>query len=139
MCYRFPLPGNEGDVIVLEPRIFWEWHVVDRTIFEALADETMAAILARTTERERSAEELADAVDASPSTVYRRIETLVDEGLLIERLQLDRDGNHYHVYRAAIERVEARLEDGTIEIHVERREDSVDRFVRLWEDIRGET
>lgn len=98
----------------------------------------MAAILAETTERERSAEELADAVDASPSTVYRRIETLVDEGFLTEQLQLDREGNHYHVYRAAIERVEARIEDGSIETRVERREDSVDRFVRVWEDIRGE-
>lgn len=112
--------------------------MADRTIFEALADETMAAILAETTERERSAEELADAVDASPSTVYRRIETLVDEGFLTEQLQLDREGNHYHVYRAAIERVEARIEDGSIETRVERREDSVDRFVRVWEDIRGE-
>lgn len=99
----------------------------------------MAAILAHTTDHDRSADELADLVEASPSTVYRRIETLVDEELLIEQLQLDRRGNHYHVYRAAIERVEARLEDGTIETHVERREDGVDRFVRLWEDIRGET
>lgn len=109
-----------------------------RTVFEALADDTMAAILAHTAERERSADELADLVDASPSTVYRHIETLVDDGLLIERLQLDRQGNHYHVYRAAIRRVEARIEDGTIETHVEWREDSVDRFVRLWEDIRSE-
>lgn len=108
-------------------------------IFEALADETMAAILTYTTERERSADDLADLVEASPSTVYRRIERLVAAGLLIERLQLDRQGNHYHVYRAAISRVEARLEDETIETHVERREDEVDRFVRLWEDIRGET
>lgn len=113
--------------------------MADRTIFEALADDTSAAILANTTERERSADELAEVVDASPSTVYRRIESLVDDGLLIERLQLDRTGDHYHVYRAAIRSVEARLEDGAIETHVERREDGVDRFVRLWEDIRGET
>lgn len=99
----------------------------------------MAAILAHATEDERSAEELAEHVEASPSTVYRHVGTLVDEGLLIERLQLDRGGDHYHVYRTAIERVEARLEDGRIETHVERREDSVDRFVRLWEDVRVET
>lgn len=115
-----------------------QWPVEDRTLFKALADDTMATILAHTTEHERSADELAELVEASPSTVYRRIETLVDEGLLIERLQLDRQGNHYHVYRAAIKRVEARLENGSIKTHVERREDSVDRFVRLWEDIRGE-
>lgn len=98
----------------------------------------MAAILAHTTEEERSADDLAALVDASPSTVYRRIETLVEANLLIERLQLDRQGNHYHVYRAAVKRVEARLEDEEIEIHVERREDGVDRFVRLWEDMRSE-
>lgn len=113
--------------------------MVDRTIFEALADETTAAILAHATEVERSAEELAEIVEASPSTVYRRIETLVEDGLLTEQLQLDRQGDHYHVYRTAINRVEARLEDGSIKTHVEQREDGVDRFVRLWEDIRGET
>lgn len=111
----------------------------DYEIFEALADETMATILAETTDRERSADELADVVDTSPSTVYRRIERLVEDGLLVERLQLDRRGDHYHVYSAAIERVEVRLENETIETQIERREDEVDRFVRLWEDIRGET
>lgn len=130
---------NQRDVLFSSARSFRECPVADRTIFEALADETMAAILAHTTDNERSADELAEFVEASPSTVYRRIETLVEEGLLIERLQLDRHGDHYHVYRAAIKRVEARLEDGTIETHVEHREDGVDRFVRLWEDIRGET
>lgn len=112
--------------------------MADRTIFEALADDTMASILVYTTDQERSAEELAELVDSSRSTVYRRIDILVDEGLLTEQLQLDRQGNHYHVYRAAIRRVEARFEGEEIEIHVERREDGVDRFVRLWEDIRGE-
>lgn len=107
-------------------------------IFDALANETTATILAETSEHERSAEELAKAVDASESTVYRRIDTLVEAGLLNEHLQLDRRGDHYHVYRAAVRRVEARIEDGSIETFIERREDDVDRFVRLWEDIRGE-
>ncbi len=99
----------------------------------------MAGILEHTTEQARSADDLADVLERSPSTVYRRIETLVDKGLLTEQLQLDRQGNHYHVYRAAITLVEARIEHGTIETHIERREDGVDRFVRLWEDMRGET
>lgn len=121
-----------------DPRIH-QWLVADRTIFEALADSTKAAILRYTSEEERSADELVDLVESSPSTVYRHIDTLVDDGLLTERLQLDREGNHYHVYSTAITRVEARIEDGEIETHVEHREDGVDRFVRLWEDIRGET
>ncbi|WP_265111585.1 ArsR/SmtB family transcription factor [Halosolutus halophilus] len=110
----------------------------DHIIFEALADEVAATILTHTTERERSADELAELVDASESTVRRRIERLVDAGLLIERLQLDRQGDHYHIYRTAIKRVEARLENETIDVHVEHREDGVDRFVRLWEDMRGD-
>lgn len=111
----------------------------DQSIFEALADDTKATILAQTTEQHRSAEELAELVNASRSTVYRHIETLVDDELLTERLQLDRQGNHYHVYQAAITRVEARLANETIETRVEQREDGVDRFVRLWKDIRGDT
>lgn len=107
-----------------------------QAIFDALADDTTATILAETSERECSAEELSDVVDASASTVYRRIDKLVEEGMLTEHLQLDRRGDHYHVYRAAVHRVEARIEEGSIETFVERREDDVDRFVRLWEDIR---
>jgi predicted transcriptional regulator len=112
--------------------------VADRTIFEALADDTMAAILELSSEEARSADELADQIEASESTVYRRIERLVDAGLLDEQLQLDKHGDHYHVYRTAIERVEARIDADGIDTRIERREDGIDRFVRLWEDIRGE-
>lgn len=110
-----------------------------KEIFEALADDVSAAILTSASEEERSADELAEIVDASSSTVYRRLETLVDRGLLTEGLQLDRHGNHYHVYRTTIKRIEVELENETVETNVERREDAVDRFVRVWEGIRGDS
>lgn len=108
----------------------------NQRILEALADETSAKILLYTTEQERSADELAELVEASPSTVYRRLDALVEQALLTEGLQLDHRGNHRNVYRAAIKRIEVELSDETLEMDVERREDEVDRFVRLWEDIR---
>lgn len=113
---------------------------MDRSVvFEALDDETAAAILTATSDRARSASELTEVADASRSTVYRRLDWLVENGLVHEGYQLDREGNHHNVYRAAIERVEVELAHGEIECTVERREDAVDRFVRIWEDIRGES
>lgn len=110
----------------------------ERVIFEALANETASEILAYSAEQSRSVNELAEHLDVSPSTVYRRVETLAEQGLLVQQLQLDRRGNHYRVYRSTLKRVEVRLENEMIDTHIARREDVVSRFVRIWEDIRSE-
>lgn len=112
---------------------------VDRTaLFEALEDEISASILAYATEEARTVPELTDVVDASESTIYRRLDRLVDHGLVEEGTEIDLTGNHRRSYRTAIRRVEIELADGGIDLRVERREDEVDRFTRIWEDIRGE-
>lgn len=113
---------------------------MDRTVlFEALADNVSAEILAKTTEEARTVAELSAMIDASESTIYRRLDRLLDHGLVEEGLEIDPDGNHRRTYRTAISHLDVEFHGGAIDLRVERREDEIDRFTRIWEDIRGES
>lgn len=121
---------------VRQPHVVGSTCVDSNTIFAALDDETARAILARTSEEAVSARELAEHIDVSVSTIYRQLESLRDSNLVIEETKLDPKGNHHHVYRTDIARIEVELEDGEFRTAVERREDAADRFTYLWESIR---
>lgn len=110
--------------------------VNETALFGALESETTRAILAHTSEQARSANELAELIDVSLTTIYRRLEQLTEEDLVHETLQLDRSGDHYKVYRAKIRRVNVAIDDDEVYTHVEWREDMADRFTRIWEEIR---
>jgi len=107
-------------------------------VFEVLADEYARAILIATAEERMSAPMLADHIDAANSTVYDRIDRLLDAGLLAETTRVDEDGNHYGAYRARLEGVAVRLtEEGfDVETRVTDRDAAADRLVDLWEGLR---
>ncbi|USZ67660.1 helix-turn-helix domain-containing protein [Halorussus salilacus] len=105
-------------------------------VFDLLDDEYARDILAETYEEPMSAEALADACDASPSTIYRRIERLRDQRLLADDQRLDPDGNHYKVYTANLQRVTVELTADGFELDVDREEDPADRFTRLYEGFK---
>jgi DNA-binding transcriptional ArsR family regulator len=108
-----------------------------REIASLLEDEYAHAILLHTSNQVMSAAELSDACDASPSTIYRRIERLQDHDLLEEQLSLDEDGHHYTTYTARLDRVTIELTDGEFEIEVTYRpENAADRFTDLFEGLR---
>lgn len=112
--------------------------MVRDALFTALADDTSRAILTHSSETDRSAEELAESIDASITTIYRRLEHLTEQDLLREAIRIDKAGNHRRVYRAAIRRIEIELADERIHTRVEWDEDMADRFTRLWEGLRGD-
>lgn len=108
-----------------------------RAIATLLEDEYAHSILIYTSQESMSATELSEACDASPSTIYRRIERLQEFDLLADQLQLDRDGHHYKTYSARLERITIELAEGSFEIEVTyRREDPADRFTDLFEGFR---
>ncbi|WP_440991504.1 ArsR/SmtB family transcription factor [Haloarchaeobius baliensis] len=111
---------------------------VDRAeVLRLLDDEYARAILTATSRAQMSAKELADTIDASPPTVYRRVEDLQDAGLLVEQMQYEASGHHHAVYRTAVERVTVTFEDGEYAVHVDGVEESTaDRFTRLYEGLR---
>jgi len=101
-----------------------------------LDDEYARAILAATSEEACSADELAERIDASPPTVYRRLDRLREHDLVDARQELDPDGHHYEVFSARLARVNVELEDGEYSVSIERRErDAADRFTELFEGL----
>lgn len=77
-------------------------------------------------------------MDVSETTVYRRLETLKEHGLVHESIRVEKDGNHRRVYRATIKHVEVDITNEEVTARVEWEEDAADRFTRLWEGLRGD-
>lgn len=105
-----------------------------------LDDETARRILLETRTQPMSADTLSDRCGVSESTVYRRIEELQAQDLLVERTQPDEDGHHYQVYVATLDRVVVDVTDEGFEVDLRRREPAreegvVDRFTRLVEEM----
>jgi len=101
-----------------------------------LDDEYARSILIETSKEPMDAERLAERCDASPPTIYRRIDRLDEHDLLEAHQQLDPDGHHYKTYDARLERVAVEIEDGEMDIDVYRtEEDPSDRFTRLYEEL----
>ena len=101
-----------------------------------LEDEYARRILTRTSAQPMTAEQLANACDASLSTIYRRVDDLEDQGLLESEERLDPGGDHYRRFEAAVESVEVTFDDGDLLVEVERIGDGADRFTRAWERLR---
>jgi len=101
------------------------------TIGDAHARELLAAI----SRQPSSAKELAEELDVSLPTVYRRIEALEEHNLVTHRTAVADDGNHYRLYECNFDSTVIRLEDDEYDIHIYRRENLPDRFGQLWDEL----
>lgn len=108
---------------------------VPADVFALLDDEYARGILKATNRKPMSAPQLAEELDASEPTVYRRVERLRGVGLLSESTELSDSGHHRSVYRARLERVVVELADDGFSISVDRAEHPADRFTEMWEDV----
>lgn len=106
-------------------------------ILDLLGEERVRQILAATSHEPLPAKELSERCGVAPSTIYRRVEEMVDHDLLVERTRIEPDGSHHSVYEANVDRLEVRVEDGTVDVSMHVREDAAQRFSRIWNDIRG--
>lgn len=84
-----------------------------------------------------SVKELTEVVDGSERTVYRRLEQLQSFDLINEELEIDQQGHHHKRYRATFRRLIVELDEGEYEISLQIKEDTADRFARMWDDIRS--
>ncbi|HMB51013.1 winged helix-turn-helix domain-containing protein [Natronoarchaeum rubrum] len=108
----------------------------DAELLSLLDDEYARAILIETSKEPMSADALTERCDASPPTVYRRIDRLDEHDLVEAEQELDPDGHHYKTYRARLERVSVELSDGEMDVRVDRSdENAADRFTRLYEEL----
>jgi len=107
-------------------------------IFAILDDDYARAILEATRREQLSGKELTEVCDMSRATVSRRVNTLLDHDLLVERTHVDPDGHHYSEYEARLDRVDVRLRETGFDVRIDLREDAADRFARIWQAMRNE-
>ncbi|MFD1646823.1 helix-turn-helix domain-containing protein [Haloarchaeobius litoreus] len=105
-------------------------------VLELLGQQRVRQILAATSSEPRSAKELGEECDVALSTIYRRVEDMIEGDLLVERTRIESDGSHHSVYEANIDHLDVDIEDGIIDVHIHVREDAAQRFSRIWNDIR---
>jgi predicted transcriptional regulator len=101
-----------------------------------LGKRRVRQILAATSREPLSAKALSEECDVAVSTIYRRVEEMVEHDLLVEQTQIESDGSHHSVYEANVDHFDVDIDDGRIAVDVHRREDAAQRFSRLWSDIR---
>lgn len=109
----------------------------DDRLLALLGDDAVRGILAATDERPMSAQTLERHCEASLTTIYRRVEDLLDHELLQSHTKVSADGNHYELYEANVERLDVTLEDGDFDVELTRRNDAPDSFRDIWDSMQG--
>lgn len=89
------------------------------TLLGALGDPKSRAILRATTERARTASELSEELDLPLSTLYRKLNRLVDASIIEETPRLASRGRHPSQYYCAIEQVHIRISEEKKSIDVD--------------------
>lgn len=89
-------------------------------------DHTLTILQAIQTEP-KSARALADECDASRPTIYRRLNSLEEFGLVSADMTYDADGHHRRRYRATLETVTVGIEEDGFSANVATSEDDVAR------------
>lgn len=101
-------------------------------VVEAIDSEDARRILALASIEPMSAHDLEAELDVSLTTVYRYTEELVDLELLTEKTELTPEGTRYSTFETAVRSIEFTIGDGEFRVDVRFRDDTIDRFSRLW-------
>jgi len=108
-------------------------------IFDLLADDYSRRILIAADEEPRTAKDLRDICDSSLATVYRRVSTLQEYGLIDEHSTVDADGSHRRKFETTLQELHVELSDGDLELAIDTRDDLADSFTAIWSNIRDST
>lgn len=113
------------------------------TLFTLLGDEYVRTILKAASEEPMSARALSEECDSALSTVYRRVEDLVEAGVLLveagvllEETRVVADGSHHSVYETRLDELTVRIANGEFEMDLTVERYTPERFTRMWEGIR---
>lgn len=104
-------------------------------VFDVFGDDLARQILVLTSEQPLSADELADYLDTSPPTVYRRLNELIEYDLVTESRQIDDDGNHYKTFATTLKRISFEISDGGYDIDIRMRRNLAGQFESFWSDL----
>ena len=96
-----------------------------------MADEYSRKILTATIQEPISALELSKKYEIPITTVYRRIDELVEAGLLAAvKSGRTTDGKWYDLYRSLLRRIDVSFESGDVRIEISVNEHVSDRFTQ---------
>ena len=95
------------------------------TVFDLLGNELVRELLVLTSVERLSAESLADRCSASQPTVYRRLDSLEEYGLVGVHTEYDDDGNHYQSYKCRLKDAHISIEEGGFTVDITLRQDPV--------------
>ena len=83
-------------------------------LLDILGDGYARRILGLLSDRPRTGRELTEQTDMSRPTVYRRLETLQEHGLVRSEMQFDPDGHHRKRFHATVDRFDFDVGNGTL-------------------------
>jgi predicted transcriptional regulator len=102
----------------------------------AIADRYSRKILMHARDEPVSALDLTKNCKIPVTTVYRRIEELVQAGLLgVVKSGRTTDGKWYELYRSLLSRINISFEQGNMRIEVETNDHIADKFTRIWSSL----
>ncbi len=107
-------PVRSGDEATAE-----DAPVAPETLLELLEDEHTQAVLSTIAAEAKPAREILDEVSASRATVYRRLNSLEDAGLVESGISIDADGHHRQAYRAVLSDVTVSVEPDGLSVEVD--------------------
>jgi len=111
-------------------------EVAKQRILAAMADQYSRKILTATVVEPVSALDLSKTYQIPITTVYRRIEELVEAGLIAAvKSGRTTDGKWYDLYRSLLRRIDVSFENGEVKIEVVVNEHVADKFTRMWTSI----
>lgn len=89
-------------------------------LLELLGDEYTQKVLRSVADRPRSGREVAEDKSISRATAFRRLNELVDAGLITTEMVPDPDGHHHKQFRALFAHVSLQFSDDGLSMDVER-------------------
>ena len=104
-------------------------------ILDTIGDPRARKVLAEISRKPRSAKDLADALNMSRATVYRRLDVLESHDLISDTTLVSADGNHYKVFECNFNSTLISLEGDEYEVRIFREDQLPNRFSALWDEI----
>lgn len=109
-----------------------------KPLLKILSDEHARKILQETMKQPMSADELSEACDISPQSVYRRTDPLTAHGLLSTQMEYDADGHHYRTYTADPTQIVVDITEEDVNVAIAQQERMTDRFIEFVNHVRDQ-
>ena len=107
-------------------------------VFALLDDAYARSLLSATSHQPMTAPELSEQCNMSKSTVYRRLNTLEECGLVRATHVPDPDGNHKKRYKSQLDELVVSLDEGEFNVNLQTAtqvQEFADAFTDLWEGL----